>query len=168
MNVIDERLLPNGRRDYFDPSPHLRHIENHIQSIINGVVKRCRNASSNRVQSRKVQTLLEHMDSAYSLAGAGYLNAKDSKALVAEALKRLQELEENMNEENLNCQPNGKKLVELKRKLNGFKPKRGRPSLENVCSREVVTYQRIFRALTELCNSPSTAREMIEGVLRSA
>ncbi len=168
LHVIDERINPNGRRDYFDPSPHLRHLENHIQSIINGVVKKCRAASSNRVQSRKVITVLEHMDSAYSLAGSGYLKAADSKALIAEALLRLKELEHNLSEDRLNCHQEKTKLIELKKKLNGFKPKRGRPHLENVSSGEVATYQRVFRALTELCNSPAMAKEMIEGVLKSA
>ena len=168
LHVIDERILPNSRRDYFDPSPHVRHMENHLESIINGIVKRCRSASSNRVQSRKVQTVLEHMDSAYSLAGSGYLKAADSKALITQALERLQELEENMKEGCLTNQTNGKRLITLKRKLYGFKPRRGRPSLENVRSREVATYQRIFRALTEICHSPAMAKEMIEGVLKSA
>ncbi len=168
LHVIDARLLPNGRRDYFDPNPHLRHIENHLESIIHGIVKRCRNASSSRVQSRKVQTVLEHMDSAYSLAGSGYLKAADSKALVTEALERLQELEDNMSADSLIYQQNGQKLFELKTKLNGFKPRRGRPTLENVRSGEVATYQRIFRALTEFSSSPAIAKEMIEGVLKYA
>ena len=168
LHVIDSRLLPNGRRDYFDPSPHVRHVENHLESIIHGVVKRCRSASSNRVQSRKLHTVLEHMDSAYSIAGSGYLKAADAKALIAEALEKLQELEDNMPEGGLIYQQNGKKLIELKTKLNGFKPRRGRPSLENVRSGEVATYQRIFRALTEFCHSPAIAKEMIEGVLKHA
>ncbi|MCY4307376.1 MAG: ATP-binding protein [Rhodobacteraceae bacterium] len=168
LHVIDQRILPNGRRDYFDPSPHLRHMENHIQSIINEVVKRCRTASSNRIQSRKVQTVIEHMDNAYSLAGSGYLKAADSKALIAEALERLQELEHNMSEETINCNQNKIIIEELKKKLIDFKPRRGRPYLENVNSGEIAIYQRIFRALTELCNSPAMAKEMIEGVLKSA
>ena len=34
-----------------------------------------------------------------------------------------------------------------------------------VPSREIVTYQRVFKALTEICPSPSIAKEMIERLL---
>ena len=75
LHIVDERLLPNGRRDYFEPSPHLRQVENHIESIIQKSVTRCRNASSARNQRRKAQTAMEQVEGAYELAGTGYLKA---------------------------------------------------------------------------------------------
>ena len=42
FHILDERLLPNGRRDYFEPGPHMRQIENRLESVIQGVVSRCR------------------------------------------------------------------------------------------------------------------------------
>ena len=165
VHVVDERLLPNGRRDYFEPSPHMRQIENHLESIIQRVVSRCRNASSARNQARKVQTTLNHTESAYELAGSGYLKATDARALIEKALQSVRMLEENLDPADPDREKKVAELARVKTKLAKFRPRRGRPRMGNVHSAEVATYQRVFRALTELCPSPRVAKEMIEGVL---
>ena len=168
LHVLDQRLLPNGRRDYFEPSPHMRQIENHLESIIQRIVTRCRHASTARNKVRKVQTTLQHLQSAYDLAGSGYLNAEDARALIERALQNVQSVEETLSAVDSGQETNITELVRLKAKLAQFRPRRGRPRMGKVCSREIATYQRIFRALTELSPSPSVAKEMIEGVLAYA
>ena len=165
LHIVDERLLPNGRRDYFEPSPHMRQIENHLESVIQGIVSRCRGASTARNHIRKVQTTLEHTESAYELAGSGYLKAEDARALIERALRNIRTLEETLSATDPDQEKSRAELARLKAKLEQFRPRRGRPSLGNVRSREIATYQRIFRALTELSPSPSAAKEIIEGVL---
>ena len=168
LHVVDERLLPNGRRDYFEPGPHMRQIENHLESIIQRLVHRCRNASSARNQQRKVQITLEHMDSAYELAGTGYLKATDAKTLIERMMQKVQTLEESFDPTDPDQDEKVTEIARLKAKLSQFRPKRGRPPMGNVQKAEIATYQRIFKALTELCPSPSVARKMIEGVLGHA
>ena len=168
LHVIDERLLPNGRRDYFEPSPHMRHVENHLESIIQGIVSRCRNASSTRNQTRKIQTMLQHIKSTYELADSGYLKASDARALIEQALQNVGALEVTLTPTVSDYDWTTAELVRLKVKLSQFHPRRGRPRLGKVRRSEIATYQRIFRALTELSPSPSVAKEMIEGVLRYA
>ena len=165
LHVLDERLLPNGRRDYFEPSPHMRQIENHLESIIQGIVSRCRGASAARNHIRKVQTTLEHTESAYDLAGSGYLKAEDARALIEQVLKNVRTLEESLSPTDADQEKNIAELARIKAKLAQFRPRRGRPRMGKVQSREIATYQRIFRALTELSPSPSAAKQMIEGVL---
>ena len=168
IHVVDARLLPNGRRDYFEPSPHMRQIENHLESIIRSVVHRCRNASSARNQQRKVQTTLDQMDSAYELAGSGYLKAADAKALIEKMMEKVPTLEESLDPTDPDHENKVTELERLRSKLSRFRPKRGRPPMGKVRKAEIATYQRVFKALTELCPSPSVAKEMIEGVLGHA
>ena len=168
LHIVDERLLPNGRRDYFEPSPHMRQVENHIESLIQGVVNRCRNASSARLQRRKLQTTVEQMDSAYELAGSGYLKAADASDLVEKALQNVQNLEESLDPTDPDHKRKITDIACLKAKLSQFRPRRGRPPMGKVGNREVAIYQQVFKALTELCASPSVAKEMIEGVLAIA
>lgn len=168
IHVVDARLLPNGRRDYFEPGPHMRQIENHLESIIQSVVHRCRNASSARNQQRKVQTTLDHMDSAYELAGSGYLKAADAKALIEKMMEKVPTLEESLDPTDPDHENKVTELERLRSKLSQFRPKRGRPPMGKVQKAEIATYQRVFKALTDLCPSPSAAKEMIEGVLGHA
>ena len=168
LHIVDERLLPNGRRDYFEPSPHMRQVENQLESIIQEIVSRCRTASSTRNQTRKVQSTLEHMESAYDLAGSGYLKAADARGLIEKPLQNVQTVEDALDPTDPDHENKAAKLARLRDKLAEFRPKRGRPRMGKVRSAEIATYQRIFRALTELCPSPTVAKEMIEGVLGHA
>ena len=168
LHVVDERLLPNGRRDYFEPSPHMRQIENHLESAIQGIVSRCREASTARNHIRKVQMALEHTESAYDLASSGYLKADDARALIERALRSVRTLEETLSATDPDRRPNIAELARLKAKLAQFRPRRGRPRMGGVRSPEVATYHRIFRALTELSPSPSAAKAMIERILAYA
>ena len=68
----------------------MRQIENQLESIIQEIVSRCRTASSARNQTRKMQSTLEHIQSAYELAGSGYLKAADARNLIEKALKNVQ------------------------------------------------------------------------------
>ena len=165
IHIVDARLLPNGRRDYFEPGPHMRQIENHLESTIQSAVHRCRNASSARNQQRKVQTTLEHMDSGYELAGSGYLKAADARSLVDKMMQKVQTLKESLDPTDPDHENRVSEIERLSAKLSQFRPKRGRPPMGKVPNAEIATYQRIFNALTELCPSPSVAKEMIEGVL---
>ena len=165
---IVERLLPNGRRDYFEPSPHMRQVENQIESIIQEIVSRCRTASSTRNQIRKVQSTLEHMESAYDLAGSGYLTAADARELIERALQNVQTVEEALDPADPDHENKIADLARLRDKLAQFRPRRGRPHMGRVRSVEIATYQRIFGALTDLCPSPRIAKEMIERVIEHA
>ena len=132
IHVVDARLLPNGRRDYFEPGPHMRQIENHLESIIQSVVHRCRNASSARNQQRKMQTRLEQMDGAYELAASGYLKAGDAKALVERVMQRMQTLEESLDPTDPAHENKITEIARLRAKLSKFRPKRGRPPMGKV------------------------------------
>ena len=168
LHVVDERLLPNGRRDYYEPSPHMRQIENHLESVIQRIVSRCRGASIARNHTRRVQMTVEQTESAYELAGSGYLKAEDARALIERTLQNVRTVEGTLGATNSDQEKNLAELIRLKTKLAQFRPRRGRPRMGNVRSREIATYQRVFGALTELSPSPSAAKNMIEGVLAYA
>lgn len=165
LHIIDERILPNARRDYFEPSPHMRQVENQLESIIQEIVSRCRTASSARNRTRKVQNTLEQMQCAYDLAGSGYLTAADSRDLIEKLLQNVQTVEEALDPSDPDYENRVAELGQLRDKLAQFHPRRGRPRMGKLRSAEIATYQRVFRALTDLCPSPRVAKEMIEGVI---
>ena len=111
---------------------------------------------------------LEHTESAYELAGSGYLKAEDARALIERALQNVHTLEATLSATDSDQEKNIAEVIRLKTKLAQFRPRRGRPRMGNVRSREIPTYQSVFRALTELSPSPSAAKEIIESVLAYA
>lgn len=87
VHITDSRIVPNGRRDYFEPSPHLRNLENHIGAIAYEISTRCRRASSHRNRLRQAEVYVRQAESAQRLAQSGYLTREDAAIL----LERLRE-----------------------------------------------------------------------------
>ena len=54
IHVLDARIVPNGKRDYFEPGPHTRNLENQLGAIIRKIEKRCRTASAGTQQKAKI------------------------------------------------------------------------------------------------------------------
>ena len=89
IHVLDSELVPNARRDYFEPGPHVRHLENHLAAVCRKIADRCRKESKKRNRTRKLQSLLADIDDTCELAGSGYLPAQDATKLIADAAKRV-------------------------------------------------------------------------------
>ena len=168
VHVVDPRILPNGRRDYFEPGPHTRNLENQLEAVTRSLSDRCRNASVGRNSVRKLVAELEQTEAVYELASSGYLKAPDAHALVQGALNRLGEICEKSS--SLSGWPSSEqaRLQKLEGNLKAFRPKRGRPAFGKVRTSEIGTYQKVFRALAETSPTPGIAMRTIEGVLASA
>ena len=82
IHILDRRVVPNGRRDYFEAGPHLRNLENHIGAIAQEISSRCRQASSQRNKLRNVDAAIHRLQAAYELACSGYLRPADVDALI--------------------------------------------------------------------------------------
>ena len=62
VHILDPRIVPNGRRDYFERNPHLRNLENHLAPVFRNVTTRCRAASSNRNKQKKLTSTVADLE----------------------------------------------------------------------------------------------------------
>ena len=97
VHVVDSRIVPNARRDYFEPGPHLRNLENHIGAIAQEVSARCRTASSHRNRLRNLGGTLNQVKCAQDLAKSGCLLAEDAAALLARVSERVPRIQETLD-----------------------------------------------------------------------
>ena len=98
VHIIDHRIVPNGRRDYFEPGPHLRHLENHIGAITQEISGRCRQASSHRNRLRQAEGSIREAESARQLAQSGYLLPGDAAALIERSREQMSRVEDTLTE----------------------------------------------------------------------
>ena len=89
IHILDRRVVPNGRRDYFEAGPHLRNLENHIGAIAQEIGSRCRRASSQRNKVRNVEAAINRLQATHDLARSGYLRPADSIALIERERERI-------------------------------------------------------------------------------
>ena len=167
LHILDLRIIPNTRRDYFEPGPHLRNLENQLTPVLQGISTRCRRESTARNRARKTLSALCNFEDLYALATSGYLTSKDSAGLVQEALREIEEVRKNIGKGHLE---NGtlKRLESVQDKLNSFSVETELQRFGDMPPSEVIVYQRVFGALATLAPSPSSARELIEIVFAEA
>ena len=165
LHILDARIVPNGRRDYFEPGPHTRNLENQLGAVLRGIAARCRKASATRNNERKVLSALCQMEETYDLAGSGYLSPEDAKALVRQALSRIPNVRQNIGLMNGHAGAHTKSLAAVEAKLESFQVLSGGIPLGNVPVSEIAIYRKVFQALTEVSQTPRVAKEMIEAVL---
>lgn len=164
INILDSRIVPNGRRDYFELSMHLRNLENRLSAVCRKLERRCRMASQERNRQRQFQFFLDRSKSTDELANSGYLTANVARKLIESQVSEIDDFQK--KHESSDCDEILKKLDKIKEKMRKFQAHRGRRSFEHVDAKHVSTYRKIFNILAETSSSPRIAKEMIETILR--
>lgn len=93
IHIVDDRIVPNGRREYFETGPHLRNLENHIGAIAHEISLKCRRASSHRNKLRQFQAVIDQANRAHELAKSGYLRDQDAAELLSREDQRVKAVE---------------------------------------------------------------------------
>ena len=101
LHILDSRIIPNARRDYFEPGPHLRNLENQLTPVLRNISTRCRRESTARNRARKTLSALCNIEDLYALATSGYLTSEDSAGLVQEALREVEEVRKSIGKGSL-------------------------------------------------------------------
>ena len=163
IHILDPRIVPSGRRDYFEPSTHLRNLENHLGTICRKLERRCRIASRQRNQRRHFESFLERLEATYDLVTSGYLTSHVARQFIAEKLSEIPGFREKY--EGSSYAKEIKRLDCLETRFTNFRFPRGRCSLAGIDSSEVPIYRKIFQILTEISPSPRQAKKTIEAIL---
>ena len=165
VHIVDPRIVPNARRDYFEPGPHVRNLENQIGRIARRIAVRCRTASTARNKDRRLQSVIEQLEETYDLATSGYLARDDAARLVGLACDRVQDIREQIGTLRVGGERNLGQLDAVEMRLRSFEPPCESKDWQGVAGADAAIYRRVFRTLTEICSSPRAARELIEAVL---
>ena len=163
VHVLDSRIIPNGRRDYFERDPHLRNLENHLFPILRHITARCRSASSIRNKEKKLVSALVDLEAIYDLASSGYLSPDDSKALIGRALSQIAKAREDIPSAKVGG-AHSEKLDHVEAKLNNLRVSNGNFPVRGLTAPEVVAYQKVFQAMTATTLSSRAMRNIIEAV----
>lgn len=167
LHILDPRIIPNGRRDYFEPGSHLRNLENQLTPVLLRVSTRCRRESTARNRARKSIAALSNAEDLYALATSGYLTSEDSTDLIKDAWREVEEVHKEIDNGILD---NGtrERLENTENMLKNFSVEADLQRFGDMPLWEVVVFQKVFGALATLAPSPSSAKELIERVLVEA
>ena len=165
LHILDRRVVPNGRRDYFEASPHLRNLENHIGAIAQEISSRCRQASSQRNKLRNVDAAIHRIRAARELARSDYLRPADSLALVERERGRIPKIRQILEQVRGDRAKTALEiLLHCESELDAFRP--NSPSANSaVPSGSRDTLQSAFGAIVHSL-PPDSALELIEAIMK--
>lgn len=165
VHIADSRIVPNGRRDYFEPGPHLRNLENHIGAIAHEISSRCRTASSHRNRLRNLGAALHQTKRAIELARSGYLLPQDAAALLARTREKVPQIRRTLDELEIAPSHFGHDDLSFSHGQTESEASPAQLALDGVSSDTVFTLQSAFAALANAM-PPDSAMDMIEAILR--
>ena len=164
LHILDNRIVPNARRDYFETGPHLRNLENHLRPTLHRISVRCRAASTARNQGRKVLSFISRIEDTYDLAVSGYLATDYTRVLVQQALKEMPSVREKVLASQLGSD-SVSRLEMVETNLNDFNGEPSHYPFEDMPVPDVRAYQNMFQALATASPSPRTAKELMAAIL---
>ena len=164
VHILDGAIVPNARRDYFEPSVHLRNLENQLGAVCRRVERRCRSASKERLGERRVREFVDGAEATLRLAGSGYLDTDTARRLVEEwALEAGEWMEKRSIV--VDGGSSAEALGRVVDKLNGFRAHPMAEELPGIGVTETRVYREVFGVLTEVLSRPELANRMIEAVI---
>ena len=160
IHVLDERIIPNGKRDYFEPGPHTRNLENQLGAITRKIEKRCRATSAERNRKRKFQSFLQDAHASCELAASPYLAQETKQWLIDNKLDEIATLKENLeNSDGETLETLAERLLELKATSNKHN------ALSGIADNEMRVYQQVFQAVVEVSPSSNEAINTIKAII---
>lgn len=165
VHILDPRIVPNARRDYFESGPHIRNLENRLAVILRGIAVRCRRASTMRNKARKTRSTIQYSMEVYELAASGYFAEADARAMIEQAAFDVQQIHQSLSSLGEHSDDCILDLWELESKLHEFKCKPTPSRFDSMSQIEAAAFKKVFYALARAIKSPRIARETIEAVL---
>ena len=164
VHILDPHIIPNGRRDYFEPGPHLRNLENHLGPFFRSLSSRCRTSSANRNREKKLLENLSLLEDIHPLARAGYLSPDATIEMVNDALRRESEVREKIASVVASCM-HLERLDQIKDQLTNLGTPAPAPAYARMTEQEANAYRSVFQELLKAAPSVGSALQMIENVL---
>ncbi len=164
FHILDPHIIPNGRRDYFEPGPHLRNLENHLGPFFRTLSNRCRNSSASRNRKKKLLADISRLEETHALAKTGYLSAEATFELVNDALQREAAVRDKMV--TTGSSPTQlKRLDQIKDQLRNLEPPVPATAYAGMAVLEANAYRTVFKELVKATPSVSAALQLIENIL---
>ena len=167
LHIADSRIIPNGQRDYFEPGPHVRNLENQLAALLKRLVSRCRKASTTRYRQKKVQSTLTDFEDAYDLAMSGFMSADATDTLVENTLRSIMTLRTNFPEMQNGFSSDINRLNALEGKLNDFSYENVNFPFAHLEETDIDTYRRVCNSIANVSESPRIAKEIMQTVLKN-
>jgi hypothetical protein len=168
FHVLDDRILPNGRRDHFEQNAHFNNLLGQLRPIAQDLSRRCRQSSIRRNVLRQFVILSDQVAHNFSVISQGAISQVDRKRLgrdTGRVLERIQKLGSHSILEPDDKQRILKTLHRYQRRLGRIDHDSQHKAFTGMNRTEKAIVTRVCSLIYEHSGSKSAAKQLIDRVL---
>ncbi len=169
IHTIDDRIVPNGRRDHYEQNIHFNHLTNHITPIARDISSRCRKSSMVRNVVRDFQRREAIVKEKLKGIMQGSIDSKGQRKLLSEIQQHIAAMQRAATREAVavhNQEMMGRKLHSLEKEIKHVdRNRRVAKPLERMSAAKRRAYQQVFGLIYECSNNQGNAHVLVERIL---
>ena len=168
FHVLDERILPNGRRDHFEQNTHFNSLLGQLRPIAQDLSRRCRQSSVRRNIVRQFVIFSAQVGHNLSVMSQGAISQTDRKRVERDTIRVLERIEKLASHSILDPDERKKMLRALhryRRRMGDIDHANQHKVLAGMNSREKAIVTRMCSLIYELSGNKSAAKQLIDRLL---
>ncbi len=167
VHILDERVIPNGRRDALEVGIHVDHLFVYLRSVGAEIARKCRLASQKRHRSRAIQRCLDKVNEKLGIIEQGAVSDHFIQVVrndVDELLKEMQHYLESGLFDQAEHRSRKSEIKRVEKKINSAVAKKTN-ELACVPSDKREAYQEVFDLIYACSIDQITAKNTIDQIL---
>lgn len=168
FHVIDERILPNGRRDHFEQNVHFGNLISRLRPIADELSRHCRKSSIRRNVVRQFDLASAQVAHNLSVISQGAIGQSERKKLGRDTLREFKRMEKVGAHSSLTDSDKIRmeRTLDLsRRRLSNLKEKHEHKALTAMESRDKKIVSRVCSILYECSTNKAAAKLLIDRIL---
>jgi molecular chaperone HtpG len=170
IHIIDERILPNGRRDHFEQSVHFKDLLNQLAPTANDLSRQCRASSIQRNAIREFDRQKDTVNEMLAVMKQGAVSSEKMLILQNDVQRGIEALQK-ICETRIKDATQAKSLVHKTKRVKQraekiFSRKAQAAMLKRKVTREKAIYESLFGLIYECSPDQKAARELVDRLLK--
>ena len=168
FHVVDERILPNGRRDHFEQNVHFGNLVSRLRPIAEDLSRRCRQSSIRRNVNRQFEVSSQQVAHNLSVISQGAIGEGDRKRIQRETVKEFKRMEKVAAHSILTSGEKtriGQALNRYRRRLSNIDDRQEHKTLTAMNRRDKKIVTRVCSIVYECSANKAAAKQLIDRIL---
>ncbi|MBZ5631456.1 MAG: ATP-binding protein [Acidobacteriia bacterium] len=169
FHVLDERILPNGRRDHFEQNVHFMKLLDELKPIATDLTRRSRHSSLHRNALRQFESAGERVVQNTSIIRQGVIGPRERRRLETETQDNLKQMERVASHSSIGATEEAELSKRLRRILARWEKALGSESahsaLKGLRSAERRAVERVFALIYDCSSNRHGAKILIDRML---
>jgi hypothetical protein len=168
FHVLDDRILPNGRRDHYEQNVHFSNLLSQLRPIAQDLSKRCRQSSIRRNVVRQFEMLSEQVVHNLAVMRQAAISQTDRKKLHKDTVRdvrRIEKVADHSVLESAQKKQMGRTLSRYKQQLLHTDHRRHHKALARMDERKKEVLTRVCSLIYECSANKVVAKQLIDRIL---